>query len=135
MRCSNPIEADSWFVSIIYIQEVFSFRFESIHACAEALLTQALAQVNLILGQNPQINRIGWVAEQEVFNGALVWKPIFVALTTNDLLFYESVPSLKQEWAMPTITRPLIATRVVQTTARTFPIISGLSDVISFTLR
>lgn len=60
---------------------------------------------------------------------------MFAALTTNDLLFYESVPALKQEWAMPTITRPLIATRVVQTTARTFPIISGLSDVISFTLR
>jgi hypothetical protein len=37
--------------------------------------------------------------------------------------------------AMPTVTRPLIATRVVQTTARTFPVISGLSDVISFTLR
>lgn len=36
---------------------------------------------------------------------------------------------------MPVITRPLIATRVVQTTARTYPIISGLSDVISFTLR
>jgi hypothetical protein len=36
---------------------------------------------------------------------------------------------------MPIITRPLIATRVVQTTARTFPIIAGLSDVISLTLR
>jgi hypothetical protein len=36
---------------------------------------------------------------------------------------------------MPLVTRPLIATRVVQTTARTFPIIAGLSDVISFTLR
>jgi len=121
LRAFNSMEADSW--------------FESIHACAEALLTQALAQVNLILGQNPQINRIGWFAQQEVYNGSLVWKPIFAALTTNDLLFYESVPALKQEWAMPTITRPLIATRVVQTTARTFPIIAGLSDVISFTLR
>jgi hypothetical protein len=63
-----------------------------------ARFDEPYAQVNLILGQNPQINRIGWVAEQEVFNGSLVWKPIFVALTTNDLLFYESVPALKQEW-------------------------------------
>jgi len=33
------------------------------------------------------------------------------------------------------IMRPLIATRVVQTTARSFPVIAGLSDVISFTTR
>ncbi|KAI6225947.1 hypothetical protein M3Y95_00750600 [Aphelenchoides besseyi] len=121
LRCSSATEADVW--------------FESVHACAEALLTQALAQVNLILGQNPRIFRMGWLAEQDVRNGSLAWKPIFAALTTNDLLFYESVPALKQEWAMPILTRPLIATRVVQTTARTFPVIAGLSDVISFTLR
>lgn len=53
----------------------------------------------------------------------------------NDLLFYESVPVIKQEWANPSITRPLIATRIVHTTSRTFPVIVGLSDVISFTTR
>lgn len=53
----------------------------------------------------------------------------------NDLLFYEAVPVIKQEWANPNITRPLIATRVVHTTSRTFPVIAGLSDVISFTTR
>lgn len=67
--------------------------------------------------------------------GILVWKPVFAALTLNDLLLYDSVPAIKQEWASPQITRPLIATRVVQTTARTYPVISGLSDVISFTIR
>lgn len=46
----NSMEADSW--------------FESIHVCADALLIQALAQVNLILGQNPQVRRMGWLAEQ-----------------------------------------------------------------------
>lgn len=53
----------------------------------------------------------------------------------NDLLFYESVPAIKQEWANPCLTCPLIATRVVQTTSRTFPVIAGLSDLISFTTR
>lgn len=49
-RCNNSAEADAW--------------FESIHGCACALLTQALAQVNLMLGQSPQVRRMGWVAEQ-----------------------------------------------------------------------
>lgn len=53
----------------------------------------------------------------------------------NDLLFYKSVPAIKQEWTNPRLTCPLIATRVVQTTSRTFPVIAGLSDVISFTTR
>ncbi|MFH4984692.1 hypothetical protein AB6A40_011401 [Gnathostoma spinigerum] len=49
-RCETSAEADIW--------------FESVHSCACALLTQALAQVNLMLGQNPQVRRMGWVAEQ-----------------------------------------------------------------------
>ncbi|KAI1708179.1 PDZ domain (Also known as DHR or GLGF) domain-containing protein [Ditylenchus destructor] len=121
LRCANAFEADAW--------------FEAIHACAEQLLIQALAQVNLILGQNPQVRKMGWLAEQGVQEGVLVWRPVFVALTMNDLLFYDSVPGIKQEWACPRITRPLIATRVVQTTSRTFPVITGLSDIISFTTR
>jgi hypothetical protein len=44
------LEADAW--------------FEAIHICVESLLTQALAQVNLILGQNPQVRRMGWLADQ-----------------------------------------------------------------------
>ena len=121
LRCSSAVEADAW--------------FESVHACAESLMIQALAQVNLVLGQNPQVRRMGWLAEQGVQDGILVWRPVFVALTTNDLLFYDSVPVIKHEWASPRITRPLIATRVVDTTSRTFPVIPGLSDLISFTTR
>uniref|UniRef100_A0AC35TIM4 PDZ domain-containing protein n=1 Tax=Rhabditophanes sp. KR3021 TaxID=114890 RepID=A0AC35TIM4_9BILA len=120
-RCSSPQEADIW--------------FESCHGCADALLTQALAQVNLMLGQSPQVRKMGWLLEQTIHDGVLLWKPIFAALTMNDILFYDSVPLIKSEWAMPKITRPLIATRVVQTTSRTCPVITGLSDIISFTTR
>jgi len=123
LRCGNSLEADAW--------------FEAIHACAETLLIQALAQVNLILGQNPQMRRMGWIAERVISENENMhlWNPVFVALTTNDLLFYDSVPAIKHEWACPKLSRPLIATRLVATTARTFPVISGLSDIISFTLR
>ncbi|VDN51756.1 unnamed protein product [Dracunculus medinensis] len=121
-RCDSLAEADAW--------------FESIHNCASSLLTQALAQVNLMLGQNPQVKRMGWMAEQvKILNGVISWKAVFAALTNNDLLFYDCVPILKSEWACPRITRPLIATRVVQTTSRTAPVIAGLSDIISFTTR
>uniref|UniRef100_A0A0N5AHA9 PDZ domain-containing protein n=1 Tax=Syphacia muris TaxID=451379 RepID=A0A0N5AHA9_9BILA len=121
-RCNSSSEADAW--------------FESVHACASALLTQALAQVNLMLGQTPQVRRIGWLSERVLSESSgLLWKPLFAALTLNDLLLYDSVPQLKSEWACPSVTRPLIATRVVQTTSRTAPVITGLSDTISFTTR
>lgn len=71
-----------------------------------------------MLGQNPQVRKIGWLAEQGVQDGILIWRPMFVALTVNDLLFYDSVPVIKQEWANPKITRPLIATRVVHVSHR-----------------
>ncbi|KJH53531.1 PDZ/DHR/GLGF domain protein [Dictyocaulus viviparus] len=121
LRCASSVEADSW--------------FEVIHGCANALLTQALAQVNLMLGGNPQVRRMGWVSEQINEEGTIVWKPRFLTLTQNELLFYEAVPQMKTEWAEPRITRPLVATRVVQTTSRTAPIMKGLSDLISLQIR
>ncbi len=96
-------------------------------------------------------------------DGTQQWRPVFAALTQNDLLFYEHVPTLKSEWANPKSTAPLIATRfvplllsseqllavcllpcscaafvacrLVHTTARSNPVISGLTDVISLTTR
>ncbi|KIH57651.1 PH domain protein [Ancylostoma duodenale] len=121
LRCTSSVEADSW--------------FEAIHGCANALLTQALAQVNLMLGGHPQVRRMGWVSEQVNEDGIIMWKPKFLTLTQNELLFYEAVPQLKTEWAEPRITRPLVATRVVQTTSRTAPVLKGLSDVISLRIR
>ncbi|CAJ0594954.1 unnamed protein product [Cylicocyclus nassatus] len=120
-RCASSVEADSW--------------FEAIHGCVNALLTQALAQVNLMLGGHPQVRRMGWVSEQVSEDGIIMWKPKFLTLTQNELLFYEAVPQLKTEWAEPRITRPLVATRVVQTTSRTAPVMKGLSDVISLRIR
>lgn len=109
-----------------------------------------------MLGGNPEVKHMGWLGEKmQGIDGTQQWRPVFVALTQNDLLLYEHVPSLKSEWATPKITRPLIATRLdafivasippfllyfdpcrlVHTTARSNPVIAGLSDVISFTTR
>ncbi|CAI2313558.1 unnamed protein product [Caenorhabditis sp. 36 PRJEB53466] len=121
MRCSSSEEADGW--------------FEALHACTTCLLTQALAQVNIMLGNNPQVRHMGWVAEQVSENGISMWKPKFMTLTNSEILFYEAVPQLKAEWAEPRLVRPLVATRVVQTSSRSAPVIKGLTDVISFRMR
>ncbi|KAJ1355463.1 telomere cap complex subunit Stn1 [Parelaphostrongylus tenuis] len=92
-------------------------------------------EVNLMLGGHPQVRRMGWVSEQINEEGIIMWKPKFLTLTQNELLFYDAVPQLKTEWAEPRITRPLVATRVVQTTSRTAPVMKGLSDVISLQIR
>uniref|UniRef100_A0A915HEW1 Syntrophin n=1 Tax=Romanomermis culicivorax TaxID=13658 RepID=A0A915HEW1_ROMCU len=130
-RCPSSHEADIW--------------FQSLHSCAQSLLTQANAEVNLMLGGSPEVKLMGWLAEKvsgkcrkndiQNSDGSLQWKPVFAAVSQNDLLFYDHVPSLKSEWANPHITRPLIATRLVHTTSRSDPVISGLTDIISFTTR
>ncbi|KAF8363495.1 stn-1 [Pristionchus pacificus] len=123
LRCMSGREADEW--------------FEATHSCVLALNTQALATANMMLGGHPLVKHIGWVAEQvtDELSGQLVWQPRFLTLSNSELLFYDSVPQLKHEWAEPRLTRPLVATRVVQTTSRSAPVVQGLSDSISFSIR
>lgn len=42
------------------------------------------------------------------------WKPVFAALSDRDLLFYDTAPTTKEEWANPSQAHPLIATRLVK---------------------
>ena len=41
IRCPTPRDADVW--------------FQSIHSCVDSLLTQANAELNLMLGGNPEV--------------------------------------------------------------------------------
>lgn len=130
-RCQKGNEADNW--------------FQSVHSCCDSLLTQANAEVNLMLGGSPEIKLMGWVGEKSSKSNSIdsssassavgQWRPMFAAVTQNDLLFYDFAPTLKSEWASPKCNLPLIATRLVHTTSRSNPVISGLTDVISFTTR
>ena len=98
IRCPSAHEADVW--------------FQSLHSCCESLLTQALAELNLMLGGNPEVKLMGWLGERvPTVDGTDAWRPVFAALTHTDLLLYEHVPALKSDWAKPSISRPLIATR------------------------
>ncbi len=49
-RCTTPHEADVW--------------FQSLHSCTESLMTQANAEVNLMLGGNPEVKLMGWLGEK-----------------------------------------------------------------------
>jgi hypothetical protein len=58
---------------------------------------------------------MGWMGERVpvAIDGSDAYRPVFVALTNTDLLFYDNVPALKSDWAQPRVARPLIATRFV----------------------
>ncbi|KRX55742.1 Beta-1-syntrophin [Trichinella sp. T9] len=121
-RCSNAQEASAWFLSI--------------NSCMESLMTQANAEVNLMLGGVPEVKLMGWLCEKtQNSDGTEQWSPIFAAVSQHDLLFYDHCPPSKADWANPYGSCPLIATRLVHTTSRSNPVISGLTDIISFTTR
>ncbi|KFD50177.1 hypothetical protein M513_08922 [Trichuris suis] len=121
-RCANSSEASVW--------------FQSINSCMESLMTQANAEVNLMLGGMPEVKMMGWLCEKvENADGKESWNPIFAVVSQHDLLLYDHCPSLKADWASPYGSCPLIATRLVHTTSRSNPVISGLTDIISFTTR
>ncbi|KRY33616.1 Syntrophin-1 [Trichinella spiralis] len=122
LRCSNTQEASAWFLSI--------------NSCMESLMTQANAEVNLMLGGVPEVKLMGWLCEKtQNSDGTEQWSPIFAAVSQHDLLFYDHCPPSKADWANPYGSCPLIATRLVHTTSRSNPVISGLTDIISFTTR
>ncbi|KRX92250.1 Syntrophin-1 [Trichinella pseudospiralis] len=122
LRCSNAQEASAWFLSI--------------NSCMESLMTQANAEVNLMLGGVPEVKLMGWLCEKtQNSDGTEQWSPIFAAVSQHDLLFYDHCPPSKADWANPYGSCPLIATRLVHTTSRSNPVISGLTDIISFTTR
>uniref|UniRef100_A0A5S6Q7I9 PDZ domain-containing protein n=1 Tax=Trichuris muris TaxID=70415 RepID=A0A5S6Q7I9_TRIMR len=121
-RCTNSSEASVW--------------FQSINSCMESLMTQANAEVNLMLGGMPEVKMMGWLCEKvENADAKESWNPIFAVVSQHDLLLYDHCPSSKAEWASPYGSCPLIATRLVHTTSRGNPVISGLTDIISFTTR
>ncbi|VDP14602.1 unnamed protein product [Soboliphyme baturini] len=121
-RSQNAHEATAW--------------FQTLHSCLSSLLIQANAEVNLMLGGVPEVKYMGWLCEKtKNQDGTEQWIPVFAAVTQNDLLFYDHFPSMKSDWANPRCTCPLIATRLVHTTSRSNPVITGLTDIISFTTR
>ncbi|XP_061679835.1 beta-2-syntrophin isoform X10 [Syngnathoides biaculeatus] len=104
LRCKDASTANSWFTAI--------------HTNIAALLPQTLAHINAYLGatasKQPQLKHIGWLAEQvNLEGGRQQHRPVVMALTEKDILLFESVPRDRESWALPLLTHPLLATRLV----------------------
>ncbi|XP_061628586.1 beta-2-syntrophin [Phyllopteryx taeniolatus] len=104
LRCKDASTANSWFTAI--------------HTNIAALLPQTLAHINAYLGasasKQPQLKHIGWLAEQvQLEGGRQQHRPVVMALTEKDILLFESVPRGRESWALPLLTHPLLATRLV----------------------
>ena len=67
---------------------------------------------------------MNWLAEQQqqqqepqitelLKTKKFLWKPTFIVLTTDEMLFYNQVPSSKDEWSKPAIRYSLLVTRFI----------------------
>jgi len=50
-------------------------------------------------------------ASSEEMDPAMSWKPTFVAITDKDFLLYDAAPTCKDEWALPSHSHSILATR------------------------
>ena len=46
-----------------------------------------------------------------VDSGVGAWKPTFAAITDKDLLLYDAAPCSKEDWATPSASHAILATR------------------------
>lgn len=105
LRCKDGSSANSWFTAI--------------HTNMAALLPHTLAHINAYLGASststhPHLKHIGWLSEQvQLGGGRQQLRPVVMAMTEKDLLLFQSVPWTREAWALPLLTHPLLATRLV----------------------
>ncbi|ESO12951.1 hypothetical protein HELRODRAFT_105641 [Helobdella robusta] len=102
----------------------------ALHSCIQSSNVEAVTEANKILrstSTNPsgdivQIRHLGWLTEQVNQNVALssAWKPIFVAITEKDILFYEAAPTSQEEWSNPFLSYSILTTRLVHINSSAF---------------
>ena len=87
-----------------------------------------------------EVRAMGWLSEQVHLGGDsshTEWKPVFVALTEKDMLLYVAAPWSRDDWSAPVMSHPLLATRWVLLSGRSYSTCSNrqtetLASVISF---
>ena len=86
----------------------------------------AIEEVNDMLSSNAgyrEVRAMGWLSEQVHLGGDsshTEWKPVFVALTEKDMLLYVAAPWSRDDWSAPVMSHPLLATRWVLLSGRSY---------------
>ncbi|CAE1332071.1 Beta-2-syntrophin,Alpha-1-syntrophin,Beta-1-syntrophin,Syntrophin-1 [Acanthosepion pharaonis] len=111
--------------------------FNAIYSNIVLLTAMTVIEANQIMSTAPnqrQIEHMGWLSEQLVNEqGNPSWKAVFVALTDQDMLLYDTAPWSKEEWATPFQSHSLLATRLVHSGRQYNPVTE--SDVLTFGTR
>ncbi|RWS03802.1 beta-1-syntrophin-like protein [Dinothrombium tinctorium] len=136
LKCHDAAQCSAWFCAI--------------HSTVCNLTAKAVVEANNMLRgilEGAELKHFGWLHEKDQdASGNFFWRPVFVAVTNRDILFYDLVPWTKEAWAVPVHTFPLIHTRLISTsnTSSTIgsksshsgaTVIPGITDVITFALR
>ncbi|KAL6489607.1 hypothetical protein MHYP_G00033480, partial [Metynnis hypsauchen] len=103
LRCSDSASAQTWFGSM---QSVTSGLLEKV----VSELQEHAARNGI--GGNREIRHLGWLAEKTE-NEPQRWKPVVLVVTEKDLLLYNSMARMKENWLNPTHSYPLLSTRLV----------------------
>lgn len=111
--------------------------FNAIYSNIILLTAMTVIEANQIMSTAPnqrKIEHMGWLSEQLLNEqGSPSWKAVFVALTDQDLLLYDTAPWSKEEWATPFQSHSLLATRLVHSGRQYNP--TTETDVLTFGTR
>uniref|UniRef100_T1J2B7 PH domain-containing protein n=1 Tax=Strigamia maritima TaxID=126957 RepID=T1J2B7_STRMM len=127
LRCMDATEASAW--------------FNALHSCVAQLMQRAIAQANQLLAElldSNGIKHMAWMAQKVTGEkSGLQWKPVFGVVTEKDFLLYDAVPWTKDSWASPSLSYPLITTRLVHSSASRHgsAIFTSLNDIIVLSTR
>nr|XP_039252251.1 beta-1-syntrophin-like [Styela clava] len=123
--------------------------FEHLHKISFQATQHAVVQANLILNSSDdrgdsekvkqlmlkQIRFMGWLSEQICTDTQTMYKPVFVAVTDKEILIYDFVPWTSEDWSIPFLSLPLLATRLVHKQNAENGGISHSFDNIMFSVR
>ncbi|XP_014786662.1 beta-1-syntrophin [Octopus bimaculoides] len=111
--------------------------FNAIYSNIVLLTALTIIEANQIMSTAPnqrELKHMGWLSEQLLNDqGTPTWKPVFVALTDQDMLLYDTAPWSKEEWATPFQSHSLLATRLVHSGRQYNPTTD--SDILTFGTR
>ncbi|XP_062848625.1 beta-1-syntrophin [Trichomycterus rosablanca] len=103
LRCSDSASAHAW--------------FESMQSVTNKLMSKVITELRDYAAKNGigaahEIRHLGWLAEKTESERPQ-WKPVLVVVTEKDLLLYDSMTRIKENWLNPAHTYPLLSTRLV----------------------
>ncbi|XP_047667346.1 beta-1-syntrophin isoform X2 [Tachysurus fulvidraco] len=102
LRCSDTGSAQAW--------------FDSMQTATNSIINKVMSELSEAARNgfeaSHEIRHLGWLAEKTESDRQR-WKPVVVVVTDKDLMLYDSMTRMKENWLNPAHTYPLLSTRLV----------------------